>query len=160
MDMTRKEVLRLIVYVGGAAALGCGTKTTPTGDSDSDTTPDSSGATGSSAGGTGSSSGGTGSSSGGTGSSSGMTGSSSGATGPFTCAEQIGTNHGHEIEVTDADIVAAANKQYHIQGTSAHDHTVSLSAADFATLASGGVVMKTSSNGGGHTHDVTIMCAQ
>ena len=73
--------------------------------------------------------------------------------------DTIGTNHGHELTVSQADVTAGALKMYSIQGTAAHDHTVTLSPNNFSTLKSGATVMLTSSNNAGHTHAITIRCA-
>ncbi len=70
----------------------------------------------------------------------------------------IGSNHGHTLTVTKAEVTAAAAKSYDIMGTATHTHSVMVSAANFATLATGGTVTITSSSSG-HTHDVVVMCA-
>ncbi|MEO7097325.1 MAG: hypothetical protein ABI175_28950, partial [Polyangiales bacterium] len=70
----------------------------------------------------------------------------------------IGSNHGHTLVVTKAEVTAAVAKSYDIMGTATHTHTVMVSAANFVTLAAGGTVTITSSNAG-HTHDVVVMCA-
>jgi len=74
---------------------------------------------------------------------------------------QISGNHGHVLMVTAADVTAAADKTYDITGTSAHSHSVTVTAANFGMLASNpsGSVMVTSTSGGGHTHQITILCA-
>lgn len=74
------------------------------------------------------------------------------------CTEAIVGNHGHVLEVSQADIDAAQDKTYDIQGGSAHTHSVTITAAQFTTLAGGGQVVVTSTNGGAHTHEVTIVC--
>ncbi len=71
----------------------------------------------------------------------------------------ISGNHGHAITVTVAEIQAAADKTYDVTGQSAHSHSYSLSAADYAALAKGTSVTHTTSDGGGHTHTITILCA-
>lgn len=71
----------------------------------------------------------------------------------------IGNNHGHRLAVPPADIAAKATKSYAIQGTSGHDHTVTITGAQFALLATGGTVVVTSSDTFGHTHEVTVSCA-
>jgi hypothetical protein len=77
--------------------------------------------------------------------------------------ETIGTNHPqpHTLMVPAADITAGTEKMYNIQGESAHPHTVTLTAAHFATLAGGGSVTVTSTSNGtpAHTHMVTVSCA-
>ena len=71
----------------------------------------------------------------------------------------IGNNHGHRLVVPPSDIAAGATKSYAIQGTSGHDHTVTITAAQFAALGAGGTVVVTSSDTFGHSHDVTVSCA-
>ncbi len=71
----------------------------------------------------------------------------------------IGSNHGHTMVVSRADVEAGEGKSYDITGSSSHAHGVMLSASHFATLAGGGTVMVTSTSGGGHTHAVTVTCA-
>lgn len=70
----------------------------------------------------------------------------------------IGTNHGHELTVPQADIDAAEEKTYDIQGTSAHPHTVTITPADFQTLQETGTVTLESTNDAAHTHAVTVTC--
>jgi hypothetical protein len=74
-------------------------------------------------------------------------------------ASAISANHGHSLVVPKADVTKAAPKTYSIKGTSGHPHTVALTAAHFAQLASGKSVVVTSSNDAAHTHQVTISCA-
>lgn len=71
----------------------------------------------------------------------------------------IGSNHGHTLTVSQADIKAGVDKTYDITGSSSHPHTVTLTAADFATLAAGQTVDKTSSTDSAHSHSVTVACA-
>jgi len=74
----------------------------------------------------------------------------------------IGANHpsgqNHTFIVTTAEIQAGADKTYDITGYADHAHDVSLSAADFATLAGNGSVMTTSSVAEGHSHSITVRC--
>ncbi len=103
----------------------------------------------------------------------GSTTATTGPTGPVTvgngpssstgvqmgCGTTIGTNHGHSMMVTEADVNAGVDKDYDIMGTSMHTHTVTITAANFATLAmqGGGTIMVTSSDAG-HTHNITVNC--
>jgi hypothetical protein len=75
-----------------------------------------------------------------------------------TCGTTIGTNHGHKMTVTRAEAMAGQAKTYHIKGDSPHDHTVELSAEDFADLLDGTTMIVTSSTDESHAHDVTIEC--
>ena len=74
---------------------------------------------------------------------------------------QISGNHGHVLTVSAADVTAGVDKTYDIMGTAAHTHSVTVTAANFATLAGNpnASVMTTSTSGGGHTHQITILCA-
>jgi len=71
----------------------------------------------------------------------------------------ISNNHGHSLTVTTAEVEAGVEKTYTIQGTSGHDHSITLSPANFTTLADGEGLDIDSSVGGGHTHIVTVFCA-
>jgi hypothetical protein len=73
--------------------------------------------------------------------------------------ETIANNHGHVLTVPAADVAAGTLQMYSIQGTSAHDHTVTITPASFATLKAGGTLTLTSSTGSNHSHGVTIVCA-
>jgi hypothetical protein len=75
-----------------------------------------------------------------------------------SCSAAIGTNHGHAMSVTAADVMAAVDKTYDIQGSSAHSHTVAILAADFAGMTPGTVRVVESSTDAGHSHEVTITC--
>jgi hypothetical protein len=71
----------------------------------------------------------------------------------------IGSNHGHTIVVAKADITAGAQKSYDIRGSASHPHTVTVTAALFAMLASNTAITVTSSSDDGHSHGVTVTCA-
>ena len=70
----------------------------------------------------------------------------------------IGANHGHTIVIPQADITAGVSKTYSIQGSSAHDHTVTLSPGDFSALAQKQSVTGLVSSSTGHTHSVDFIC--
>lgn len=72
--------------------------------------------------------------------------------------ETIGSNHGHTLMVSQADVEAGTAKTYSIKGTSAHDHSVTVSAGDFTTLMAGNTVQGRSTTNSGHDHTITIMC--
>ena len=74
-------------------------------------------------------------------------------------AVSIGSNHGHSLIVSKADVQSGAAKTYSIQGTSGHDHSVNLTAGNFTTLKSNANISVTSSNDDGHTHSVQVSCA-
>lgn len=67
-------------------------------------------------------------------------------------------NHGHVITVTLAEVTAGVDKTYDIMGTSAHTHSVTITAADFVMIKAGTTRMVVSTTGGGHTHPVNVMC--
>ena len=73
------------------------------------------------------------------------------------CQTSISSNHGHSLSIPLADKMAGAAKDYEIQGSASHSHTVSLTAADWADTT-GGSLTVTSSVTAGHSHDVTITC--
>ena len=74
-------------------------------------------------------------------------------------AASIGGNHGHVLAVSKEDVSASTEKTYTIQGTSAHNHSVTITAANFTALASNNSISVTSTNDDGHTHSVTVSCA-
>jgi hypothetical protein len=80
------------------------------------------------------------------------------AGGGGVCSVTISANHGHVLDISAADKMAAAAKDYDIRGSATHSHTVSLSANDFASLNSGNTVNVTSSVSEGHSHDLSIKC--
>lgn len=71
----------------------------------------------------------------------------------------IGTNHGHTLVVSKEDVDAGAEKTYSIQGSSGHDHMVTLSIANFTSLKSKTAISVTSTNDADHTHSVAVSCA-
>ncbi len=71
----------------------------------------------------------------------------------------VSANHGHSITVSTADVAAGVEKQYDIQGSSAHNHVVTVSESAFASLANNQQISVNSTTGDGHTHSVTISCA-
>lgn len=71
----------------------------------------------------------------------------------------IGGNHGHSLVVSAADVVAGVEKAYDVQGTSAHTHFVTVTAAHFVELQTGRSVVVTSTEASAHTHSVTVSCA-
>ena len=73
-------------------------------------------------------------------------------------ATTISANHGHSVMIPVADIEGGAGGDYDITGSSSHAHSITLSADDMASLADGMTVTVTSTDGGGHTHMVTLSC--
>lgn len=74
-------------------------------------------------------------------------------------ATRIGSNHGHSMTVSLSDVDAGVEKQYNIQGTSSHPHTVTVSENNFAFLKSNQQIQVASTIDDGHAHFVTISCA-
>ena len=68
----------------------------------------------------------------------------------------IGSNHGHAGTITAAQLTAGGVLSLNIQGTSAHPHTVDLTAADMTSIAASQRVSKESSTDNGHSHSVTF----
>jgi len=71
----------------------------------------------------------------------------------------IASNHGHSLSVSKEDVDAGIEKQYNIQGTSGHSHSVIISEGNFASLKNNQSISITSSTGSGHTHPVTVSCS-
>jgi len=70
----------------------------------------------------------------------------------------IASNHGHVLVVQPDDVHAGIPKTYDITGSATHSHSVSLTAAHFASLERGGSVTVTSTSAG-HTHSVMVSCS-
>jgi hypothetical protein len=69
----------------------------------------------------------------------------------------VSANHGHAITITAAQITAGtALVDLDIQGTASHDHKVSLTQANLATLKSRQPVSVTSTTDASHSHTVTF----
>ena len=74
-------------------------------------------------------------------------------------AVSIGSNHGRSLTVSMAGVQSGAAKTYSIKGTSGHNHTVSLTAANFTALQGNTNILVTSSSDDGHSHSVQVSCA-
>ncbi|MGE0327881.1 MAG: hypothetical protein AB7K71_26120 [Polyangiaceae bacterium] len=162
--MSRKQFIRGALWAAGAVMVlpGCGSDDDGGGSGGSGNGGSGNGGSGGSNGGSGGSgnggAGGTNGGSGGTtGGSAGATGGS-GGTGMTGCGATIMANHGHVLMVSQADVDAAADKTYDIMGSSAHTHSVTVTAADFTTLAGGGSITVTSTTSLSHMHTITVMC--
>ncbi|HMY36838.1 MAG TPA: hypothetical protein PKO47_01875 [bacterium] len=70
----------------------------------------------------------------------------------------ISGNHGHTLSVSKADVAAGTEKTYNITGSSAHSHSVTITAEHFAQLAANTSIVITSTPSG-HSHQVTVSCA-
>jgi hypothetical protein len=75
----------------------------------------------------------------------------------MACAA-ISGNHGHALEIPEADLNSIVDRTYSIQGLSGHDHTVTFSPAQLQSLKTGQAVTVASSVDQ-HGHNVTVTCA-
>lgn len=71
----------------------------------------------------------------------------------------ITANHGHKLTVSAVDVENGVEKTYTIQGSSAHPHSVTITAAMFSTLKASKEINVGSTNNSGHTHSVNVTCA-
>lgn len=71
----------------------------------------------------------------------------------------IGANHGHELTIPAADVAAGLEKTYSIQGSGGHNHTVTITAAQFTSLQNNEGVSVSSSSADSHMHTITVNCA-
>ncbi len=71
----------------------------------------------------------------------------------------IAGNHGHALMIPMADVTAGQEKTYSIQGSSGHDHQLTVSAANMAILAGGGSVDIRAEDSFAHSHICTVSCA-
>jgi len=71
----------------------------------------------------------------------------------------VSANHGHSINVPRADVELGVEKQYSIRGSANHNHVITVSTSDFASLRINQQISVTSTNDSGHIHSVTISCA-
>ena len=72
---------------------------------------------------------------------------------------RISANHGHVLVVSMDDVMAGTDKTYDIMGTSAHTHSVTVTAAQFAMLQSNQQITTTSTVASSHSHSILVMCA-
>ena len=70
----------------------------------------------------------------------------------------IAANHGHALTVTKADVAAGVDKTYDIQGTAAHTHSFTVTAAMFAELAANMAAGASTTVTLAHQHAITINC--
>lgn len=79
------------------------------------------------------------------------------------CAEEslstsIASNHGHSLVIPAQDLNSNESKIYNIQGTSNHNHTLTITTSQFANLLDGTTLQITSTSGSGHSHIVSVSC--
>ena len=67
----------------------------------------------------------------------------------------VGTNHGHAVVITSAQLDAGNSVTLGLSG-GGHGHSVTLSAAQVSNVASGLQVQASSSSASGHSHGVTF----
>jgi len=68
----------------------------------------------------------------------------------------VGSNHGHVAVITAAQLTASNAINLDIRGSSDHPHTVTLTAAEVASIAANTRVTKESSTDAAHSHSVTF----
>ncbi|NAS12975.1 hypothetical protein [Poritiphilus flavus] len=71
----------------------------------------------------------------------------------------IESNHGHSLLVSVDDIKAGTEKSYSIQGSSGHNHLVTLSEDNFTSLRENGTIEVNSTTSAGHDHSIIVSCA-
>jgi hypothetical protein len=68
----------------------------------------------------------------------------------------VSNNHGHQVTITSAQLVAGDSLMLDIRGAADHPHTVQLSAADLVAIRSQQTVSRECSSTSAHTHMVTF----
>ena len=76
---------------------------------------------------------------------------------PAALTATINGNHGHVLVVTAADLSEGVEKSYNIAGSAGHSHSVTVTAAQFATLRDDGAVTVQSTTSTGHSHSITVV---
>ena len=72
---------------------------------------------------------------------------------------EIGSNHGHTLQVSKADVENGNAKEYSIAGSSGHNHNVTISSDNFTMLKNNQAIQVNSSNDDGHSHSINVTCA-
>jgi len=74
---------------------------------------------------------------------------------------KIADNHPapHSLIVPKSDLASTTNKTYDIMGSADHTHSVTLTAANLASLAANTSVTVTSTSTLAHTHQCVVSCA-
>ena len=70
----------------------------------------------------------------------------------------ITANHGHALSIPVADLTSAVAMSYNIQGSADHNHQVTFSPAQLASLRGGASVTVTSTTTLSHSHDLSETC--
>lgn len=83
--------------------------------------------------------------------------SPSGPSGPVDVVGEISANHGHSAIISGAAINAGGSVSLNIQASATHNHVVSISATQIASLKSGARVSTQSATGDTDAHMHTIV---
>lgn len=70
----------------------------------------------------------------------------------------VGRNHGHELLVAEADVLAGLEKTYSLRGSSSHNHTLRISKEEFVRIGQGETLRKKTEFGAGHRHRILVRC--
>ena len=68
----------------------------------------------------------------------------------------VANNHGHQVTITSAELLAGNSLSLDIRGAADHPHTVQLSASDLVAIRSQQTVSRECSSTSAHTHMVTF----
>lgn len=138
MEVTRKGFIKILLTFSSAAAFGS-TATALVGCGDDTSGEGGSGSTG-------------------TTTATGSTGTGSGLECGAKGTEIVG-NHGHVLVIPAADLDSTTDKTYSIKGTALHDHMVTFTAANLASLKAKMPASATSTTTDVHSHVVNATCA-
>jgi hypothetical protein len=83
--------------------------------------------------------------------------SPSGPSGPTDVVGEISSNHGHSAIITGAEMNMGGGVDLNIQGSATHNHLVSVSATQIASLKGGGRVTTQSTTGDTNMHTHTVV---
>ncbi len=67
-------------------------------------------------------------------------------------------NHGHILVIPAADMTSSVTKTYSVQGTSGHNHQVTLSPGQIVQLRAGGMISVSTTFDAGHAHTMSGGC--
>ncbi|MEP0212042.1 MAG: hypothetical protein ABJD66_02425 [Cellulophaga sp.] len=69
-------------------------------------------------------------------------------------------NHNHTLEIPTQDIISGTTKVYPLIGATGHEHMLTITTENFATLKTNNAITIAASTNAGHTHAVTIGCKE